>query len=247
MSYASQTNLPAGRRTVVFTQLTSLNTVHGRLFLLTAAALLAAISLLSQAGAQAVAPLTGVLGQVQSVEAHSLVIQTKTGPVHLDIARPLITYHQVPSSLSHITDNSYIGVASVEDPNGSEIAKQVFIFPPELRGAAEGSVLLDSPAAATHSRMTNGSVSRPAAAAPHSRMTNGIVEKGSGTTLVVHYQDGSQTILVPADAVITQVVPAKVALTAGDAVYAETEKRPDGALTTSRIFVVSEPAPAKTQ
>ena len=53
-----------------------------------------------------------------------------------------------------------------------------------------------APGATTHSRMTNGSVSRPAVS--HSRMTNGTVQKGSGTTLVVHYQDGSQTISVPA-------------------------------------------------
>ena len=83
-----------------------------------------------------------------------------------------------------------------EQADGTELAKQVIIFPKELRGAAEGSVLLDAPGATTHNRMTNGSVSRPAVS--HSRMTNGTVQKGSGTTLVVQYQDGSQTISVPA-------------------------------------------------
>jgi hypothetical protein len=51
-------------------------------------------------------------------------------------------------------------------------------LPQELRGAAEGSVLTDAPGATTHSRMTNGSVSKPAVS--HSRMTNGSVEKGGG-------------------------------------------------------------------
>jgi len=44
---------------------------------------------------------------------------------------------------------------------GKEVAKQIIIFPEELRGAAEGSVLTDPPGATTHSRMTNGSVSSP--------------------------------------------------------------------------------------
>src|SRR6202000_3488670 len=91
---------------------------------------------------------------------------------------------------------TYVGVPSVQQPDGTELAQQVIIFPMELRGAAEGSVLTDAPGATTHSRMTNGSVSKPAVS--HSRMTNGSVEKGGGNTLVVRYQDGSQTISMPA-------------------------------------------------
>jgi hypothetical protein len=196
--------------------------------------------------AQSAPPLSGVLGQVKSVTHDAIAIQTKSGVVDLAVAHPLTTYRQVPSDLSHVTSSSYIGVASVEEPNGTEIAKQIFIFPPELRGAAEGSVLLDSaPSTTTHSRMTNGTVSRPAAAEVHSRMTNGIAEKGSGTTLVVHYQDGSQTISVPANVPVTEVAAGKVTLEAGDAVYAETAKQANGDLATNRIFVVAGPAPKK--
>jgi hypothetical protein len=198
------------------------------------------------AHAQSVPPLSGVLGQVKSVTHDSVAVQTKSGVVSLEIKRPLTTYHQIPSDLSHVTSNTYIGVASSEEPNGTEIAKQIFIFPTELRGAAEGSVLLDqAPGAATHSRMTNGSVSRPVAAQTHSRMTNGVAQKGGGTTLLVHYQDGAQTISVPSNTVITEVVPGKVDVAAGDAVYAVTSRQPDGALTTNKIFVVAEPAPQK--
>ena len=95
----------------------------------------------------------------------------------------------------------------------SEVAKQIFIFPAELSGAAEGSVLTDPPGATTHSRMTNGSVSSPSVS--HSRMTNGTVQKGSGTTLVVRYQDGSQTISVPPDVPVTEVAPEQVTFGAG--------------------------------
>ena len=113
------------------------------------------------------------------------------------------------------------------------MAKQIIIFPPELGGAAEGSVLTDPPGATTRSRMTNGSVSRPAES--HSRMTNGTVQKGGGT-LVVQYQDGSKTISVPANVPVMIVAPEKVTASEGDVVYATTEKLSDGTLATDKIF-----------
>ena len=140
----------------------------------------------------------------------------------------------MPSDLSHVAAAPYIGVASTEQADGKQVAKQIFIFPAELRGAAEGSVLTDPPGATTHSRMTNGTLSR--ASVSHSRMTNGTVEKGNGTTLVVRYQDGSQTISVPPDVPVTVVAPEKVTFSAGDVVYATTQKLPDGTLVTDKVF-----------
>jgi len=200
---------------------------------------------LTQAKAQSVPPVSGVLGQVKSLTRDSIEIQTKAGVVSLDIRQPLTTYRQVPSDLSHVTSDSYVGVASEKQPQGTEVAKQILIFPAELRGAAEGSVLLDPPpGAATPSRMTNGSVSRPAAQS-QSRMTNGVAQRASGTTLVVRYQDGSQTISVPANVPVTQVAAGTVRLEAGDAVYAVTVPQANGKLATSKVFVISGPAAKK--
>jgi len=53
------------------------------------------------------------------------------------VTQPLATYKQIPSDLSHVTANSYVGVASVQQADGTELAKQVIIFPKELRGAAK--------------------------------------------------------------------------------------------------------------
>ena len=198
----------------------------------------------SRAAAQSSPPMSGVLGQVKSVTRESIEIQTTPGVVSLELARPLTTYRQVPSDLSHVTSNSYVGVASEKQPNGTEVAKQILIFPSELRGAAEGSVLLNPPAgSATQSRMTNGTVSRSAAAPAQSRMTNGVAQKGSGTTLVVRYQGGSQTVAVPANVPVTQVAAGSVTLEAGDTVYAVTAPQANGKLATTKIFVISGPAP----
>src|SRR5216683_1063393 len=171
---------------------------------------------------KAVAPLSGVIGKVQSVTDGFIDVQTGTGVVHVDIGRPLTTYKQIPSDLSHVTSTSYVGVASTEQADGKEVAKQIIIFPEELRGAAEGSVLTDPPGATTHSRMTNGTV-----------------QKGSGTTLVVQYQDGSKTISVPASVAVTAVAPEKVTLAAGDTIYLTTDKLPNGTLTTNKILVIA--------
>jgi hypothetical protein len=180
---------------------------------------------------QAAAPIEGVIGKLQSFDGKALEVQTPSGVVHVAVKEPLTTYKQIPSDLSHITASSYVGAASTEQ-NGKQVAKQVFIFPPELSGAVEGSVLTDPPGATTHNRMTNGSVSQPAS---HSRMTNGTVQK-SGTTLVLNYQGGSQTISVPPNVPVTEVAPQKVTFSPGDVVYAATEKLADGTLVTDKIF-----------
>ena len=203
---------------------------------------LAAVSLLAAqvipniawAQEQPAPPLSGVLGKIQSVTSTSLDVATPSGVVHVVIKQPLATYKQIPSDLNHVTPSSYVGVPSVQQADGTQLAQQVIIFPKELQGAAEGSVLTDAPGATTHSRMTNGSVSKPAASP--SRMTNGSVEKGGGSTLVVRYQDGSQKISLPAGVPVTLVAKTSVTLGVGDTIYAATEKLPDGKLTTDKVF-----------
>ena len=194
------------------------------------AALAAPQAILAQA--KAAPPIEGVIGKLQSFDGKVLDVQTPSGVVHVVVKQPLTTYKQNPSDLSHVASAPYIGVASTEQADGKQVAKQIFIFPVELRGAAEGSVLTDPPGAASHSRMTNGTISRPS----RSRMTNGTVQKSGGTTLVVNYQDGSQTISVPPDVPVTLVAPQEVTFNPGDVVYATTQKLPDGTVETDKIF-----------
>lgn len=198
-------------------------------------------SIVSRAQVNAVRPISGALGKVVAVATDSLDVQTKDGVVHVKIEQPLTTYKQVPSDLNQVTPSSYVGIPSVKQANGTELAQLVLIFPPELRGAAEGSVITGgAPGAATQSRMTNGSVSRSAVST--SRMTNGTVQKGGGTTLVVGYQDGSQRISVPPNVPVNKVAPVKTTLATGDIIYAATTKQPDGTLATNKIFLFIEAA-----
>ncbi len=187
----------------------------------------------AQPAFQPAPPISGVLGKITAVTPDSFDVQTKAGLVHVETGADLTTYRQAPSDLGHVTPSSFVGVPSVAQGNGTEVAKQIMIFPPELRGAAEGSVLLDDPPGATaRNRMTNGSVS-----ASPSRMTNGTVQNGNGTTLVVQYQDGAQTISVPPNTPVTEIKPDPVTLEAGDVVYAATTKQLSGTLATNKVFV----------
>ena len=205
--------------------------LHHFLYVTLLAALVTPCTVWAQA--TAAPPISGVIGKLQSFTGNSLDVQTPSGVVHVSVKQPLTTYKQTPSDLSHVASAPYAGVASTEQ-DGKQVAKQIFIFPAELSGAAEGSVLTDPPGGTTHSRMTNGTVSRPSVS--HSRMTNGTVQKSGGATLVVNYQDGSQTITIPPGVPVTQVASQKVTFTPGDVVYATTQKLPDGTVETDKIF-----------
>jgi len=188
------------------------------------------------AQAKTAPPISGVKGKLQAVTTDSLDVVSPSGVVHVKIKQPLTVYGRVPSDLSHVTSTSFVGVTSVKQPDGTELAKQINIFPAELRGIGEGSNMMDmAPGAASQSRMTNGSVSRPTS----SRMTNGTVQKGGGTILVVRYQNGAQTISVPKDVVVTETVPIKEHLKPGDTVNVATEKQKDGTLATSKVYLIA--------
>ncbi len=180
--------------------------------------------------------IAGVIGTVEAVGSSSVDLRTRTGLVQISIEQPLTTYHEVPSDMGHVTSGSYVGIPSVKQADGRELAQKIIIFPRELRGAAEGSVMMDSaPGDTTRSRMTNGSVSRPVA----SRMTNGSVQKGSGSTLVVNYQEGAQNISVPPQVLVTEFVPGQVTLAKGDTIYAATTTGPDGKVATNKIVLIA--------
>ena len=74
---------------------------------------------------KATPPLSGVKGKLQSFTGNSLEILTQSGVVHVNIEQPLTTYKQIPSDLSHVTSTSLVGVASVKQANGTELATQI--------------------------------------------------------------------------------------------------------------------------
>jgi hypothetical protein len=152
-------------------------------------------------------------GIVSAVSGNEVTVHTATGDVPMSIGGDTKYLTIARSDLNHIAADSYIGVAT-KNIGGKLVALDVIIFPPAMKGAAEGHFAWDrlpdttlSGGAHTTSSMTNGGVTAVAqggsgrAATTNSSMTNGSVatasDRGGARQLTVTYKGGEQVILVP--------------------------------------------------
>ena len=187
---------------------------------------------------------TMIRGTVDSVSSTRLVVATSTGNVAAAVSGPFKVYERVPAKLTDVKDNVFIGVTTVKQPDGSERATEIHIFPEELRGLGEGSRMMSQTASGgSANRMTNGAVSQSRmtnGTAAQSRMSNGNVASSNGSTLVVQYAGGSQTVTVPPNTSITQLKAVSKELAVGDPVVIVATKNPDGTMTVSRAMLAGK-------
>jgi hypothetical protein len=182
--------------------------------------------------------VANIRGTVASVSTSDVVITTDTGKVTIKLTQPFHVYDREPGKLADVKDNSFIGVTTVKQPDGTEQATEIHIFPDELRGMGEGSRMMTQNAggggggrmtngAVTGSRMTNG-VASP------SRMSNGNVTNANGSTFVVQYSGGSQTVKVPANTPVTEIKATSKTLAAGNQAVIIAKRGADGSLTSDK-------------
>jgi hypothetical protein len=186
------------------------------------------------------APVT-LRGTVTSVSANQLVLKTDTGAVNVTMTQPFHLYSRVPTDLSHVTEGSFIGVTTIEQPDGSQRATEIHVFPEELRGVGEGSRIMAPDTAAVTSRMTNGSVSASRmtnGTASPSRMSNGSVSSTNGSSLVVQYAGGSQNVTVPPNTPVTELKLSPKNIAVGDRVSVSVKKLANGSLTADRAISI---------
>lgn len=198
--------------------------------------LFSAVATVAAAAQSWPAGITPVRGVVTSVSGDVLTVNSQTGPVKIHLGSSLKVYKRTPSDLARVNSESFVGVASVKQPDGSERATNINIFPEELRGIGEGSYLMNpGPAqSASSSRMTNGTVAGPA-----SRMTNGTVgTRSAGATLSVQYSGGMQTIRVPRDVSVTALTPTTDKLKSGENVFVLAKTQQDGSFSTTSIVLI---------
>jgi Domain of unknown function (DUF5666) len=185
--------------------------------------------------------VTAIRGRVTSVSDNMLMVASSSGEVHVALAQPVQVYTREPAELARVTEGSFVGVTSMQMPDGSQRATEIHIFPEELRGTNEGSFLMGQVGGGENrNRMTNGSVgaSRMTNGAA-SRMTNGSVGGQAGGTLTVNYRGGSQTIMVPPGVTVTAITRTQAKLTPGTNVVVLAEKQPDGTLKASRVMLAA--------
>lgn len=184
-------------------------------------AILASAFLGSAAMAQAPAQ-TGIRGAIVSVGADKLVVKSNRGgeqSITLDKDTRVAAI-----SLANINDikpGSYIGAAAIPQPDGSQKALEVHVFPPAMAGTGDGH--------------------RPFDLAPNSTMTNGTVGDvvaSNGRTLTLKYKGGEKKIVVPEDVPIVNIEAGERSmLVAGAKVVVRARKNPDGSMTASSVSV----------
>jgi hypothetical protein len=206
---------------------------------------------------------TIVRGTVKDVSDSFVTLTTPMGDVRVSLTTPVKVFSRAPADLSRVSDHVFIGVTSVQQADGTQRATEIHIFPEELRGLGEGSRPMAAPSGGSGGTMTNGSVSASRMTNGSATMTNGSASMTNGSatmtngaasmkndangsagrTMTVAYNGGSQTITVPPNVSVTEIVATPTRLAPGASVVIPATKRPDGTLTTSRIMLAGARAP----
>ncbi len=161
------------------------------------AALAASVSLLAQTPAPA-APQLRLRAVIEKIDATSMTIKERSGEV-ITLMRPaaMDVTEVYPIALSDIKPGSYIGTAAMPQPDGTQMAIEVLVFPEAMRGAGEGHRPWDLQAQST---MTNATVA-DLAAAPSA--------VPGGQKMTLKYKDGEKVVIVPASAPVVTFKPGK--------------------------------------
>lgn len=183
----------------------------------------AMLFVLSDALAQS-PPAMRIRGAVTAFDGHELQVRTRGGS-ELKMGVDDDTKVSILSAirLSDVRQGSFVGVTAVRGgPGGSLLAREVHLFPEELRGTGEGHRDWDLEPGST---MTNADV-------------EAVVNAIDGEMLTLVYKGGSQKVFVPKDVPVVTFSPAdRSLLKAGAHVFIIAQRSVDGRLTAQRIQV----------
>jgi hypothetical protein len=163
-----------------------------------------------------------VAGTIDKVEGKTLYIKSASGPVTLTLADNAVIVARVKATAADIKAGDYVATGGVPQPDGTQKAVELRIFPDSMRG--------------------NGDGHRPGwPGAPNGTMTNGAVGQTvtsvDGPILTVKYKDGEKKIIVGPSVPVSRLEMAdRSELKSGAAVAAAAAtKQPDGTFTAARI------------
>ena len=163
-----------------------------------------------------------IRGTVERIEGPVYVIKNRDGAeMRLTVTDNPLFVAISPSTMADIKPGMFVGSAGMMQPDGTQKAIEVHIFPESMRGTGEGHYDWDLK---PQSKMTNGNVEQTVAAV-------------DGPILSVKYKDGEKKLMVtPETVVVTYVMGNKDEIKPGTRIFvAAAKKQPDGSWQTPRI------------
>ncbi len=169
-------------------------------------------------------PTVRIRGTIEAVDGSLLAVKSREGTkIKVRLTDNVAVFGVAKTTISEIKPGSYIGVSAMPEPDGSQRALAVQIFPESQRGLAEGF--------------------RPWDLRPNSTMTNATVAETvqgtDGEIILVKYKDGEKKVVVPPDTPIVSFVAGdKSELKPGAKIiiFSATRKE-DGTLEAARVNV----------
>jgi hypothetical protein len=168
-------------------------------------------------------PAIRIRGTIEGVDGPVLTIKSREGAeMKVRVTDNVVVVGIAKTALAEIKPGSYIGVSGMPQPDGTQKALAVHIFPEAQRGADEGFRAWDL---RPNSTMTNATVAETVAGA-------------DGQNLLVKYKDGEKKVVVtPETPIVAFVTGDKAELKAGAKVIIFGAKRDDGTLEANRVGV----------
>jgi hypothetical protein len=164
-----------------------------------------------------------IRGDVASIEGQRLDLVTRSGEkVTIELDDKYSVTAVVPVDVATIKPGTYVGTATMPQPDGTQRALEVLVLPEAARGSGEGHYPWDLQPG---SMMTNATVEQIVSVDPGHRMT-------------LKYKGGEQTVAMPAGIPVVTLEPGdRSMLKTGAHVFVSATIRADGALTASRVTV----------
>jgi hypothetical protein len=174
--------------------------------------------------AAAQTPPLRIRGTIENVDGQNLAVKARDGSmmkVKLADSPRVLTLNKM--SLADVKQGTFVGITAMPQPDGSQKAVEIHIFPEPMRGTGEGHYPWDL--------------------MPNSTMTNANVEStvvsNDGQQLVMKYKDGEKNVIVPPNTAVVIFAPATVAdIKAGQKFFVPNAKKmEDGTMETPVIVV----------
>jgi hypothetical protein len=163
-----------------------------------------------------------IRGTIEKVDGAAYVVKNRDGTEYkVTVSDPGLYVGIVKSTMADIKPGMFVGSTGMTQPDGSQKAIEVHIFPESMRGTGEGHYDWDLK--------------------PNTKMTNANVEQTvggvDGPILSVKYKDGEKKLMVtPETAVVTYVIGDKNDLKPGTKIFVGAgKKQADGTVQTPRV------------